>query len=282
VTVTLRRLLLPCLLALLLACPPTDDDDSSPVDDDDLFGDDDDSVVSDDDDSGQPDDDDSSGADDDDSSSQQPDDDDVVDDDDSAPAPESCEAWPDADALFAVYNGPTAPAGWFSDSYPTNEWPQWGAGCSTSLADTQALAVSTFTTGTPTGATRTETEFYEADVELNGGLHTVHFRQTRCDWFDGTTLAGAPFTDYAELQWLAGYEWYQDNHNISGHKILGGIGYIGSATHMVDVCHVTTVYGDWGLCDEITLRSTNWTISIVDGVVGNTSAEHRTIQGNCN
>jgi hypothetical protein len=70
---------------------------------------------------------------------------------------------------------------------------------------------------------------------------------------------------------------------MGGHKILGGFGYIGSATNMYEMCHVTTVYGDWGLEDEITLRSTTWTVDIMGGAAGiGAETVHRTIEGNLN
>ena len=121
------------------------------------------------------------------------------------------------------------------------------------------------------------------DVALNGGANTVHFRETRCDYFDGTTLAGTPFSGYAELQDLAGYLWYSQYNNIGGYKILGGFGNIGSATNWFDLCHVTTVYGDFGLADEITLWSTGYAVLQFQGTVTpNTPVEHRTITGNMN
>ena len=287
----MRTLLLLLLLLVGLGCPPalTDDDDATgddddvTADDDDATGDDDDATGDDDDSTG--DDDDSTGDDDDatgDDDDATGDDDDATGDDDSA-APTSCEDWSDDAILDVVYNGPKVPPGYFVDSYPGNEFPQWGPGCSSSLSDTQTAAAAQFTTGTLTGATRSEVEFYEVDVAINGGANTVHYRQTRCDWYDGTTLAGAVFVGWTELQWLAGYLWYSDNHNIGGHHILGGFGAVGGATNWFDLCHVTTVYGDWGLCDEVTLKSTGHAILQVQGdVTINPPVTHRTIQGNCN
>jgi len=250
------------------------DDDDSAGDDDDTAGDDDDSAGDDDDTAG---DDDDSAGDDDDSAG----DDDTAGDDDDSSASMTCEDWLDADILSVVYNGPKVPAGYFVDSYPSNEFPQWGStGCSTSLANTQGAASSLFTTGTLTGATRTTTEFYEVDLQV--GTNTVHFREHRCDYWDGSILGGTIPLSWVELQWLAGYLWYSDNHNIGGHHILGGLGHVGNTTDWFDLCHVTTVYGDFGLCDQITLRSTGHSVFQFGGPVTiSPSVAHRTIQGNC-
>ncbi len=96
-------------------------------------------------------------------------------------------------------------------------------------------------------------------------------------------LAGAPFAGYDELQWLAGYLWYAGNHNISGHHIVDGFGAVGDATNFFSLCYVTTVYGDWGLCDEITLWQSDSSILQSTGTVTpGTPAFLRMIQGNCN
>jgi hypothetical protein len=289
------------LLVALMGCPSTDDDDASDdddvTDDDDATGDDDDSTgddddsTGDDDDSGDDDDatgdDDDSGDDDDatgDDDDATGDDDDATGDDDDSAGPTSCEEWSDAAVLAVVYGGPKVPAGYFVDTYPSNEFPQWGTtGCSQSITNTQGVASSLFTTGTLTGATRTTTEFYEVDVLISGGSYTVHFREHRCDYWDGSVLGGTIPFGWADLQWLSGYLWYSQNHNMGGHHILGGFGNIGSATDWFDLCHVTTVYGDFGLFDQITLKSTGHSVLQFQGDV-NISAPvvHRTIQGNYN
>ncbi len=270
-------------LAVIVGMPACDSDGGD--DDDTTASDGDDDDVTDDDDSASGDDDDDSAGDDDDSTvddDDSSDDDDSTGDDDDSTAPTTCAGWSDAAILSVVYNGPKVPAGYFVDSYPSNEFPQWGStGCSTSLANTQGVASSLFTTGTLTGATRTTTEFYEVDVDV--GMNTVHFREHRCDYWDGSTLGGTFPLSWLELQWLAGYLWYSDNHNIGGHHILGGFGNIGSATDWFDLCHVTTVYGDFGLCDEITLWSTGHGVLQFQGdVTFSPPVNHRTLEGNCN
>ena len=287
------------LILALSGCPGTDDDDGSDDDDvtgddDDMTGDDDDMTGDDDDATG--DDDDATGDDDDDATGDDDDatgddddatgdDDDATGDDDDSAAPATCAEWSDAAILDVVYNGPKVPPGYFVDSYPTNEFPQWGsATCSPEMAVTQSAASALFTTGTLTGATRSTMEFFEVDVLISGGAYTVHYREHRCDYWDGSVLGGGlPPFDWLDLQWLSGYLWYSQNHNMGGHHILGGFGNIGSATDWFDLCHVTTVYGDFGLFDEITLKSTGHAILQFGGdVTISPPVIHRTIQGNYN
>ena len=41
---------------------------------------------------------------------------------------------------------------------------------------------------------------------------------------------------------------------------MGGVGNVGGATNFFSLCHVTTVYGDFGLQDEITVWETEYGI----------------------
>jgi len=109
-------------------------------------------------------------------------------------------------------------------------------------------------------------------------------RNTRCDYFDGRLLAGAPFDDFGALADLAGYLWFTQSHNISGYAILGGRGDIGNASHFYSLCHVETVYGDFGLCDEISVLETRYRIQIDNGAVDVLDDAHlvRSIRGRCN
>ncbi len=193
------------------------------------------------------------------------DDDATMDDDDGTdPEPTFCSAGiPESQILAAVYGGPKVPAGYWSDPATS---AQWWAPCSDTLATTQANAASRYPLGTPTGNGATTTWFHEVEMSLSGGS-TVLYRNTRCDWFDGTTLAGGPFAGWAELQELVGYLWWTENHNLGGAHIVGGVGNVGGATNFFSLCHVSTVFGDFGIQDEITVWETGYGILQQDGTV---------------
>ena len=118
---------------------------------------------------------------------------------------------------------------------------------------------------------------------MPNGAFTVLFRNTRCDYYNGGVLAGGPFDDFEALGDLAGYLWFTRNHNTGGYAIISGEGTIGNAAHFYELCHVTTVFGDFGLCDEITLYRTGFRIGILGGVVEISPPEQlRQVRGFCN
>ncbi len=59
--------------------------------------------------------------------------------------------------------------------------------------------------------------------------------------------------------------WWTRNHNVTGHHIVTSFENPGGATNSLSLCHVTTVYGDWGIRDEITLRRTDWVMGQATG-----------------
>jgi len=185
------------------------------------------------------------------------------------PPPEvrSCEDLSDDDVMKAVYEGPKVPEGFYSDPPDLEGSLRWQDPCSDSLDATRAAAGQTFANGQLTGDERTTDWFHEVDVRINAGANLVHFRQDRCDWWDGQRLGGGPHLDFGGLGFLAGYRWYVHNHNIGGHAILRGFGQIGNASHFYDLCYVRTVFGDWGLADAITVLWTRYRIGIEDGDV---------------
>ena len=107
--------------------------------------------------------------------------------------------------------------------------------------------------------------FYEVDAIR--AQFTMHFRNTRCDWYGGGRLAGGPHDGPEALGDLAGYLWFTRHHNTGGFKILGGQGFVGDASHFYELCHVGTTFGDFGLRDEITLRKTSYRLGLPDGPV---------------
>ena len=234
---------------LLCGCPPTlgsdDDDDDATANDDDATADDDDATANDDD-------------------ATANDDDATANDDDATEQTFCVQGFTESDVLEAVYSGPKVPAGYFTDP---NLNATWGTDCSGSLADSQANAAARYSQGTMTGNDATTTWFYEVEVQL-GPNTLIAYRDTRCEAFDGTTLGGSAPFDFTRLQELVSYLWWTQNHNYGGANILGGVGNPGGATDFFQMCHVTTVYGDWGLQDEITVLESQYGISQFGGEVG--------------
>ncbi len=199
------------------------------------------------------------------------------------PPPIQCGDIADQTLLDLVYDdGPKVPPGFYNDAPEAGAGPQWRDPCSNDLATTRQRAADLFAQGVLTGDERSTAWFHEVDVRLNGG-HVIHLRNTRCDYYDGQTLAGAPHEDSESLRFLAGYLWYTEFHNLHGAHIGGGNGAIGDAANFYVLCHMQFVGGDFGLCDEITLRERSFRIGIFDGMVSQLGDEAvRQIQGRCN
>ena len=198
-------------------------------------------------------------------------------------APVFCADIEDQTLLDLVYeNGPKAPAGFYSDPAEANGSPQWRIPCSPDLAESRRRAEEAFGPQMLTGDRRSTEWFHEVDVRLAGG-HLLHVRNTRCDWFDGAVLAGAPHESFEPLAFLAGYLWYTQFHNLHGAHVVGGNGAIGNAANFYALCHMQFVGGDFGLCDEITLRERRYRIGIFDGEVTELADEAlRQVRGRCN
>jgi len=194
-----------------------------------------------------------------------------------------CAEIDDQRLLDLVYNnGPKVPEGFYSDPSEANASPQWRDPCSDALATTRGRAAAAFEDAALTGDERTTDLFHEVDVRLGGG-HLFHFRNTRCDYFDGRILAGAPHEHFEPLAFLVGYLWYIDFHNLHGAHLIGGTGAIGDAANFYALCHMQFVGGDFGLCDEITLQERRFRIGIFDGEVTVLGDEVlRRVEGRCN
>jgi hypothetical protein len=152
----------------------------------------------------------------------------------------------------------------------------WEQPCSESLEDTVARSNS-FVSNVEEPLTS------DWSYELSGCNDDSDVRRVysnlRCDYFDGTQLA----VEGAEnLAFLASLLWWMDHGNLAGSQILGYGVTVGGASDLVHMCTIRTVFGDFGLCDEITLESTTHGI-LVGGQVGlGEPAVVRTLQGDCN
>lgn len=190
----------------------------------------------------------------------------------------SCDEITDAEIMAAVYGGPLVPDGFYDETFGPHEGGQWREPCSGSLDDTRMRATALFGAAALTGAERSSTQFHEVDVTSSG--FTYHYRNTRCDYFDGTRLS-AVVNDPGPLKALADYLWFVQSHDLGGSHVLAGIERVGDATQRYDLCFVTTTYGDFGLCDRITLHTRSLSASFGGAVMIDPDVDGRSLQGEC-
>jgi hypothetical protein len=118
--------------------------------------------------------------------------------------------------------------------------------------------------------------FYEAVYCFDNSLRRVE-RNLRCDYFDGTKLA---MPSPERLAFLASLLWWGEYGNsddvLSGYSVT-----IGDATDVVELCTISTVHGDFGLCDEVRLETTRHLLSVDGTVKLGTPELIRTLKGDC-
>jgi hypothetical protein len=177
-----------------------------------------------------------------------------------------CEDIRDEDVLAAVYGGPKVPPGFYTDAPEEDAWATWGTGCVDDLngltKDAEIEAESS--AGWLTGDARTTPYYHEMDIALAGGAYTIHYRKTRCDYFNGAKLGGEPSTD--ALGELAMYLWYSNWSITGGYNALAGIPVSAGGAHAFTLCETRTTFGDCGLCDDIAVFRSTYTLSS-DGTV---------------
>jgi hypothetical protein len=201
-----------------------------------------------------------------------------------AAGPAACADISDEDVLRAVYEGVKVPPGYYADAKETGAWAVWDKACAPDLESTRAaaLAEADEVFGALTGAERTTPYFYEVDVALSGGAFTEHFRQTRCDYFDGSTLAGAPHTSPEALAELAFYSWYARWANAAGYAAVLGVPGERDGGFTFTLCAAQTSFGECGACDTIALLESTYSMT-KEGAVAQTSSPElvRLIHGEC-
>ena len=104
------------------------------------------------------------------------------------------------------------------------------------------------------------------------------YSNLRCDYYDGEMLAGGAFES---LAYLASLLWWMDHGNLQGSQILGYTGSIGDATDQVIMCTIRTTFGDFGLCDQITLEQATHRVVVNGQVQLGEPSVVRTIEGTC-
>jgi hypothetical protein len=201
------------------------------------------------------------------------------------PPARTCADLTDEEVLAAVYGGPKVPEGYYADEASAGAWAVWGSGCGADLKGVRdaATVYAESSAGSLTGAERTTPLFHEVDIDLVDGLYTVHYRKTRCDYFDGSSLGGEPSAD--ALSQLAVYLWYSKWAITGGyHVVLGipGAGAKEAGERTFTVCEARTTFGDCGACDEIALLSSTYALAEDGSVTIPSELELvRPIKGEC-
>jgi hypothetical protein len=180
---------------------------------------------------------------------------------------------------------PYVPGGYYYDS--TVPRAIWSETCASDVqeAESQAADWAAQSAASPTGDPTTyelaitdrltTDRYYEIALVFDGV--PCRYRTTRCDYFDGTTLAGAPHSSADELAFLASLLWFQER--AGGAHIMGGVSSELESGYRFDLCHTSFYAGDWSQWDEVTLLRTSYFITL-DGTVTIGSPESiRTING---
>lgn len=184
----------------------------------------------------------------------------------------SCQNIPD-DVVLARYQDSAArvPQGLYYE--PSESITFWKEPCANSPEETVNRGP---TDGLGTFVKSYSSEwFYEAVYCIDNSLRRIE-RNLRCDYFDGTKLA-MPSTE--RLAFLASLIWW--GHSNSDGVVLGYSVSIGDATDVVDLCTISSVHGDFGLCDEVHLEDTRHRLMFDGSVVLGTPEVIRTLKGQC-
>lgn len=193
-----------------------------------------------------------------------------------------CDAITDDAVLAAAYEGPKMPPGYYEDAPEEGAWPVWAKGCADDMEATieGAQVEANASSGWLTGETRTTPYFHEVDIALSGGMYTIYYRKTRCDYWNGTMLGG----EAAEgaLSQLAVYLWYSVWAITGGYSVVDVIVGEASGAQSVALCEVRTWFAYCGQCDSIALVQSAYKLA-PDGKVwlSQDPATLRVVNGHC-
>jgi hypothetical protein len=191
---------------------------------------------------------------------------------------DSCDDATDEHVLAVVYDGPKVPEGMYDGDGRTGGLLTWEDGCATDIALARVMA------GAELGSWDSEDDsspyYYEF---ISGTAPNEHvYRVTKCEFYDGTAL-GEPYRDWEGARLLASYLWFIENRANASAKVVAGAYGLSAAEYEFFLCHTMTVYGDWGLYDQITYYERRITIDLSEGVVTiDADQSLRTIQGEYN
>lgn len=195
------------------------------------------------------------------------------------PVMETCDSLSD-DVIRARYDDPDAkvPKGLFWE--PPGLMVTWEDPCSEAPDETLGRFMDAGL-GTLNGQFSTDWFF---ETSYCNGDSRWFYRNLRCDYYDGTlSVAGQASVNHQNLAFLASLLWYQNFSNLGGSAIIGYATSSGASEESIELCTVRTVFGDFGLCDEIALDSTVYRLDTAgDGTVTIEGPVNlRSIQGTC-
>jgi hypothetical protein len=187
-----------------------------------------------------------------------------------------CDQLSDA-LILARYDDPDAkvPKGFYVDTAgQLIDWDE--TACSNSLDDTVAAASAALGGSL---LTKGGLSFY-FDVGMCDSGMLTHFRQFKCSYYDGKRISTGDVDGSAALL-LAGMLWYSDSENQDGSVLVSGAVNIGDAANFIELCTTKTTYGDFGLCDQITLESTRFNEAVDGTITMESPKDIRTLKGTC-
>jgi hypothetical protein len=190
---------------------------------------------------------------------------------------DSCEDATDEHLLAVVYDGPKVPEGMYDGDGRTGSLLTWEDGCATDIALARVMA------GAELGSWDSESIASPYYYEFTSGTAPDEhvYRVTRCEFFDGTVL-GEPYRDWEGARLLASYLWFIENRSNASAKLVAGAYGPSAAAYEFSLCFTMTVYGDWGLYDEITYYERHILVGLTGVVSIDADESLRTIEGQYN
>jgi hypothetical protein len=188
-----------------------------------------------------------------------------------------CEDATDDQLRSVVYGTEKAPEPYNWDALPGGTLT-WDKACASDLATARSLAKAALTTLDRENAT---SPYYYEFVDETSQSYDQGYRVTRCEFYDGAVL-GQPYRNLDGLGLLASYLWFIKNHNSGSHKIVASAPVVGSASPTLFLCYTLTVYGDWGLSDDIRYYQTRYALDASGSLTVADDEKIRNIQGKYN
>ena len=150
----------------------------------------------------------------------------------------------------------------------------WNDSCASDFAAARVLAQGVL------GAWDSEDDsspYYYEFISGTGSSAQVH-RVTECEFYDGSVL-GAPYRNPDGVRLLASYLWFIENRSNASLKVVAGAYGPSAASIEFFLCFTLTVYGDWGLYDQITYTERLVSVDTSGNVTIDPDQSLRTIQG---
>jgi hypothetical protein len=190
---------------------------------------------------------------------------------------DSCDDATDEHLLAVVYDGPKVPEGMYDGDSRIGGLLSWNDSCASDFAAARVLAEAEM--GSWTSEDDSSPYYYEF-ISGTAPDERVH-RVTKCEFFDGEVL-GEPYRDWDGARLLVSYLWFVEYRVNASAKVVAGAYGPSAAAYEFFLCFTLTVYGDWGLYDEITYYERPITVDLSGVVSIDADQSLRTIQGQYN